>query len=315
MRLISTGLLMVTSMCLTAASAARLPDGMSGDDFFLQRIRPILVDQCWRCHGPRKQRNGLRLDSRDAVLQGGHVADVDPGHPETSRLIDAIGYEDGDLQMPPDAKLSDGQIADFATWVRLGVPWADPKAVPAGCANHAATGGSADARGRTTSAPAASGPRPLAPWYAILARLHPVLVHFPIALITAAALGEGASIVATRRRWKDRAAGLTVAVRCMLMVGGAGAVVAAMMGWLAGAQSHLTGEPAVYLTLHRWLGTAVAVVAAALGVWAGRDYAQCTAKPHVAFQVSLAVCALLVGLVGHLGGSLTYGIGWLTASP
>ncbi len=121
-------LFVFASSCPALEGEPRLPDGVTAEDFFNQRIRPVLADQCWRCHGQHKQRNGLRLDSRDAVLQGGHIVDVNPGHPETSRLIDAIGTEDGDLHMPPDATLSAAQIADFATWVRLGVPWAEAKA-------------------------------------------------------------------------------------------------------------------------------------------------------------------------------------------
>ena len=40
-------------------------------EFFEARVRPILVDQCMKCHGPKKQSSGLRLDSREAVLKGG----------------------------------------------------------------------------------------------------------------------------------------------------------------------------------------------------------------------------------------------------
>ena len=67
-------------------------------------------------------------------MRGGHTADVVPGHPETSRLIDAIGYEDGDLQMPPDAKLSNAEIAAITAWVRLGMPW--PASSAAGMAGR-----------------------------------------------------------------------------------------------------------------------------------------------------------------------------------
>jgi uncharacterized membrane protein/mono/diheme cytochrome c family protein len=315
MRVIATGLLMAASACLALASEAPLPSGMTAEDFFLQRIRPVLADQCWRCHGARKQRNGLRLDSREGVLQGGHTQDVALGHPETSRLIDAIGYEDGDLQMPPEAKLSDAQIADFATWVRLGVPWAQSTAGPDPIDQHGAISCAPAAGGAALPDQPSQASHPLAALWALLGRLHPVIVHFPIALIMVAALGEGAGFVARRRGWTDRASGLTVTARGALIVGSLGAVAAALVGWIAGAQSHFTGEPAAYLMLHRWLGTSVAVLAAGLGVWAWRDYSHAPPVSHLAFTITLALCALLVGLVGHLGGSLIYGIGWLSASP
>ena len=40
-------------------------------EFFEARVRPILADQCLKCHGPKKQSSGLRLDSRDGGAQGG----------------------------------------------------------------------------------------------------------------------------------------------------------------------------------------------------------------------------------------------------
>ena len=52
-------------------------------DFFEAKIRPVLVEHCFKCHGPRKQESGLRLDSRESMLRGtddGPV--VVPGHPE-----------------------------------------------------------------------------------------------------------------------------------------------------------------------------------------------------------------------------------------
>ncbi len=108
----------------TWCQAADQP-GPTPEDFFRDRVRPILSDSCWRCHGERRQRSGLRLDSRAGVLHGGHNAIVVLGQPEKSRLMDVLGYEDEDAKMPPDGKLSDREIADIATWIRMGVPWDD----------------------------------------------------------------------------------------------------------------------------------------------------------------------------------------------
>ena len=61
-------------------------------EFFEAKIRPILVEHCFKCHGPEKQEAGLRLDSREAILRGTDAGPVVvPGHPEESPLIDAIG--------------------------------------------------------------------------------------------------------------------------------------------------------------------------------------------------------------------------------
>ena len=57
-------------------------------DFFESRVRPILVDQCIKCHGPKKQSSGLRLDSRAAALGGGDSGpSLVPGKPDESLLV------------------------------------------------------------------------------------------------------------------------------------------------------------------------------------------------------------------------------------
>ncbi|MCI0537521.1 MAG: PSD1 and planctomycete cytochrome C domain-containing protein, partial [Verrucomicrobiales bacterium] len=94
--------------------------------FFEKRIRPVLVERCYKCHSAdsEKLKGGLRLDSRPLALKGGDTRPaVVPGDPEKSLLIEAIGYANVDLQMPPKGKLSPAQIADFTTWVTMGAPW------------------------------------------------------------------------------------------------------------------------------------------------------------------------------------------------
>ena len=67
------------------------------------------------------------------MLEGGKSGPVlVPGHPEKSRLIEAIRYKNPDLQMPPDDPLPPAVVADFEAWVRMGAPDPrvnDPKAV------------------------------------------------------------------------------------------------------------------------------------------------------------------------------------------
>ena len=45
-------------------------------EFFESKIRPVLIQNCYECHGPEKQKAGLRLDSRDAILKGGEVTEI-----------------------------------------------------------------------------------------------------------------------------------------------------------------------------------------------------------------------------------------------
>ena len=92
-------------------------------EFFENKIRPLLVARCHRCHGPQKQEAGLRLDSRASILQGGDTGPaMAPHEPDQSLLIDAIRYGDT-FQMPPKQQLPADEIALLEEWVRRGGPW------------------------------------------------------------------------------------------------------------------------------------------------------------------------------------------------
>jgi hypothetical protein len=97
--------------------------------WFESKIRPILVENCYECHSAdRKQKGGLRLDTREATLQGGDTGPaLVPGNPARSLLLQAVKWE-GDLEMPPRKKLSDAQIADLEAWIQAGAP--DPRSGP-----------------------------------------------------------------------------------------------------------------------------------------------------------------------------------------
>ncbi len=110
----------------SAASALRAADDAAGIEFFEKKIRPVLADNCYKCHSStsEKVKGGLLLDTRDALLKGGDTGPaIVPGNPEKSLLIKAVRYTDENLQMPPkDKKLSSAQIADFEAWVKMGAP-------------------------------------------------------------------------------------------------------------------------------------------------------------------------------------------------
>jgi cytochrome c553 len=92
--------------------------------FFESKVRPVLVENCLKCHGPDKQKSNLRLDSLSAALTGGDMgAAVVPGKPEESLLVTAIRHDDDTLKMPPSKKLAPQQIADLTRWVQIGSPW------------------------------------------------------------------------------------------------------------------------------------------------------------------------------------------------
>jgi hypothetical protein len=100
--------------------------GESDTTFFENRIRPLLVEHCFECHSQKsgKSKGGLRLDTRQGLLDGGDTGPaMVPGKPSESLLVKAVGYSDPDLEMPPKTRLSQRQVDDLATWIAAGAPW------------------------------------------------------------------------------------------------------------------------------------------------------------------------------------------------
>ena len=92
--------------------------------FFESKVRPLLAENCFRCHGPDKHKGNLRLDSLAGILQGGDSGPaMIAGNPGKSLLIKAISYSDDDLKMPPSKKLSAEQIKTLSQWVAMGALW------------------------------------------------------------------------------------------------------------------------------------------------------------------------------------------------
>jgi mono/diheme cytochrome c family protein len=85
-------------------------------------VRPILAANCTTCHGPAKQRAGLRLDSVAAIRLGGNTgAIVVPGKSGESLLIHAVtGTDDAPVMPPKGARLSADQVAVLKAWIDQG---------------------------------------------------------------------------------------------------------------------------------------------------------------------------------------------------
>jgi mono/diheme cytochrome c family protein len=115
-------------LVILLANGARLHSQEA--DLFESKIRPILVEHCYECHSAdKKQKGNLLLDTKDATLKGGDTGPaLVPGDPSKSLLLQAVKWEDKDLQMPPKTKLSDAQIADLEAWIKAGAP--DPRSGP-----------------------------------------------------------------------------------------------------------------------------------------------------------------------------------------
>jgi uncharacterized membrane protein len=132
-----------------------------------------------------------------------------------------------------------------------------------------------------------------------LGRFHPPSVHFPIALLTAAAVAEFLGI-ARRNRAHD------AIVRYCLWFGALTAAGAGTLGWfLAGFR--LTDTSWVLMT-HRWLGTSTVAFAALMLFLCEASRREDCWKTRICFRVTLFTIAGLVAVTGFFGGAVVYGL-------
>lgn len=125
-----------------------------------------------------------------------------------------------------------------------------------------------------------------------LGRLHPIIVHFPIAFFPAALF---TAIVGRQRPAFGKP------VQFLVVAGGFIAPLAATLGWL----DAFGMDPDPLLTVHRWLGTAVGVAAIPLALWAWRR------PDHDRSPVMLGCLAAITAAIivqGWYGGALVHGI-------
>ena len=105
-RVLTLGLVV---LLLLGSDVTNAGDRNSEDDagklaFFEAKIRPMLVQHCYKCHsvGAGKSEGRLRLDSRTTIRAGGDRGPaIVPGDSEASLLLTAISHTDPDLRMPP----------------------------------------------------------------------------------------------------------------------------------------------------------------------------------------------------------------------
>ena len=136
---------------------------------------------------------------------------------------------------------------------------------------------------------------------AFVGRLHPLLIHFPIALVIAAALAEVAGMTTADERWR------TVAV-ANVRAGAVFALLATLAGWRLALAPEMEGSP--LLEWHRWLGTIAAGVtlAAALATASVRVRSALGVRMY---RIALFAAGTLVAVTGHFGGLLVWGANFL----
>jgi hypothetical protein len=255
-------------------------------------VRALFAAKCVECHGDRlarpKGKFGYVVDLKRVAANPKLVV---PFRPDQSRLWRMLR----DNEMPPEGlravPLTPRQKEAVRAWIAAGALPPSP--------GHDFPAPGLDAPADAGEAAALPGPSLLTHLLGWLGRFHVLLVHFPIALLVVAAVGEGWSW------WL----GLRIpapAVRFCLLLGAAGAVAGAVLGWLEAAFGGYAAASRA-LDLHRWVGTTTAVVAIGVALLSEADARRGARSPLC--RSALFLAALLVSAAGHLGGTLVHGTG------
>jgi hypothetical protein len=128
---ISICLLALFAGCLQLDAAevdvSKLPPAATTQIDFARDVRPILENNCLRCHGPDKAKSKFRLDNRDSALKGGeNGVDILPGKSAASPLIHYVARLVPDMEMPPNDKgtpLTPQQVSLLRAWIDQGAAW------------------------------------------------------------------------------------------------------------------------------------------------------------------------------------------------
>jgi uncharacterized membrane protein len=130
----------------------------------------------------------------------------------------------------------------------------------------------------------------------LIGKFHVLAVHFPIALSLEAVLVELLSM------WRKEQTPSSV-VRLLVLLGAAGAVSTAGLGWLHAAFA--AAGPRQILFIHRWLGTLAAIWS--VGTLALSELDARSTRRSNRFRLALFLGAGLISLAGHFGGTLVFG--------
>jgi len=134
-------------------------------------------------------------------------------------------------------------------------------------------------------------------------KFHPVAVHFPIGLLIVALLAEGLAF--TTRAKRNLYHGVS---RLLINIGAPMAVVTAALGWAAGLNANYPGNYENILTIHRWLGTTAAALAVICLIISELHWRRRDERLRTTYLAALTLVVLLVGVTGHFGATLIYGL-------
>ena len=119
---VASGLVGPSLLLTTTATSLALEAFLPTEDsvkYYRDRVFPILEEHCFKCHGAEdKLKGNFRITSREGLLRGGDLGPgIDLADPLRSVVLDMVNYANEDYQMPPKAKLPEGEIAILTAWI------------------------------------------------------------------------------------------------------------------------------------------------------------------------------------------------------
>ena len=93
--------------------------------YVTSNVQPLFKAHCTRCHGPKQQKNGVRLERRRDAFCGGTANQTAIGNSETSHLYFRLVGDRYGLKMPPDGPLTPDMLNVIKARIDQGAEWPD----------------------------------------------------------------------------------------------------------------------------------------------------------------------------------------------
>ncbi|HWY85960.1 MAG TPA: hypothetical protein VNX28_04505 [Gemmataceae bacterium] len=254
------------------------------------RVRSIFLAKCSECHGRGLSRPRAALYLHELGQLAANREWVVPHDPEKSYVWTLIRDDDMPAKGAKAGPLNAQEKEIVHAWIAAGAPVPQSSAVPP-----------PESTGSVNSVAELLPSSPATRFFAWFGRFHILVIHFPIALLAAAALAEVGA--AWRGSWVP-----APVVRFCVLLGAAGALAAVALGWLHADVGGFGGTSTSILALHRWLGTTAGLWAATIALMSERD--SWRRRRSTLFRVVLLTGTCLVAATAHFGGLMVHGSGF-----
>lgn len=288
-------LLLFLGILSLPATAGASPETPASEDaqFTAAAVFELFENKCIDCHGAHlakpKGKFGYVMDLKRVAANPDYVVPGNPGKSELFRTVD----ED---EMPgKNSKCGPATVAEklaLRHWIQIGAPASLPEKLLARQKELTAPG----AENQAAKKPVEATDSFLAKLLRWIGNFHAASTHFPIGLLVAAVLSEALALWSRKEVWLS-------CTRFLVLVGTAGALGTATLGWL---NAH-PGVTALY-QFHKWLGTGSAVWALLCAGCAVFFECKEGSPERNRLRGALLIGALIISVTGFLGGAITYGL-------